>query len=306
MKKLIYLIVIYLILSGCALQKNETSISDLSLTDSLGNTVSLPQNARIASAYGSFSECWLLAGGTLVGVTDDAVNERNLPLNEETQIIGTVKDINIETLVALKPDYVIMSEDITAQKALSENLDALGIAHGYYKVDRFDDYDNMMKQFCVFNNRMDLYEQNVTQVKHNIDEILKNVPHKSDKTYLLMRAYSTGIKVKNDNLADEIIKSFNISSLADLSPSLLDTLSLEEIMIKDPDYIFVLTMGDETAAKKYLADNLGNNPAWGELSAVKNGNLIVLPKELFHYKPNNRWDDSYEYISKIIYPEIFK
>ena len=41
-------------------------------------------------------------------------------------------------------------------------------------------------------------------------------------------------------------------------------------------------------------------------TAVKNGNLVVLPKELFHYKPNDRWDDSYEYLAKIIYPEIFR
>lgn len=302
-----FIIIICLALSGCTAVRNENSDdAGFTLTDSTGSTVTLQRDARVASAYGSFSECWLLSGGTLVGATEDAVNERNLPLDDTTAIIGTVKDINLEALAAVMPDYVILSEDITTQKSLEENLNAMGIACGYYRVDSFEDYDSMMKQFCGFNGREDLYEKNVVEVKQNIDNILKKVPSESDKTYLLMRAYSTGIKVKNDNLADSLIKDFNISSLADAVPSLLDTLSLEEIITEDPDYIFVLTMGDEAAANKYLSESLESNPAWNELTAVKNGNLVVLPKELFHYKPNDRWDDSYEYLAKIIYPEIFR
>lgn len=307
MKKISYLIILCLILSGCsAVQHGSPDSLELTLTDSTGNTVALQKDARIASAYGSFSECWLLSGGTLVGVTDDAVNERNLPLDDTVEIIGTVKEINLEALAAVNPDYVILSEDITMQKSLKESLSSMGIACGYYRVDSFEDYDNMMKQFCGFNAREDLYQKNVIEVKQNIENILKKVPSENDKAYLLMRAYSTGIKVKSDNLADSIIKDFNISSLADAVPSLLDTLSLEEIITQDPDYIFVLTMGDEAAARKYLTDSLESNPAWNGLTAVQNGRLIVLPKELFHYKPNDRWDDSYEYIAKIIYPEIFE
>lgn len=307
MKKISYLILMCLILSGCSNAQPESSDSEgLSLTDSTGKTVTLQKDARVASAYGSFSECWLLSGGTLVGVTDDAVNERHLSLDDNTEIIGTVKEINLEALAAINPDYVILSEDITAQKGLEQAISSMGIPYGYYRVDSFEDYDYMMKQFCTYNQREDLYQKNVTDVKNNIDNILEKVPSENNKSYLLMRAYSTGIKVKTDNIADSIIKGFHVSSLADAVPSLLDTLSLEEIIKQDPDYIFVLTMGDEAAAKKYLADSLESNPAWSELSAVKNDKLIVLPKELFHYKPNDRWDDSYEYIAKIIYPEIFE
>ena len=307
MKKISYLILICLILSGCSNAQPESSDSEgFSLTDSIGNTVTLQKDARVASAYGSFSECWLLSGGTLVGVTDDAVNERHLSLDDNTEIIGTVKEISLEALAAVNPDYVILSADITAQKGLEQAISSMGIPYGYYRVDSFEDYDYMMKQFCAYNQREDLYQKNVTDVENNIDNILKKIPSENNKSYLLMRAYSTGIKVKTDNIADSIIKSFNVSSLADAVPSLLDTLSLEEIITQDPDYIFVLTMGDEAAAKKYLSDSLESNSAWSELSAVKNDNLIILPKELFHYKPNNRWDDSYEYIAKIIYPKIFE
>ena len=81
---------------------------------------------------------------------------------------------------------------------------------------------------------------------------------------------------------------------------------MEEIIQEDPDFIFVVTMGDSGKALKALKDGIEKNPAWSGLSAVKNNRYIVLPKELFHHKPNARWGESYEYIAKILYPDKFK
>lgn len=64
-----------------------------------------------------------------------------------------------------------------------------------------------------------------------------------------------------------------------------------------------MTMGSEKNAKTYMAENIENNPAWSKLSAVKNGRYIYLPKDLFHYKPLNRWDESYAYIAKLLLNE---
>ena len=81
--------------------------------------------------------------------------------------------------------------------------------------------------------------------------------------------------------------------------------SFEFVVEKDPDYIFVTTMGDEQKALDYLNGLIGENPAWSELSAVKEDRYVVLPKDLFHYKPNNRWGESYQYLGKILYPQLF-
>ena len=80
---------------------------------------------------------------------------------------------------------------------------------------------------------------------------------------------------------------------------------MEQIIKEDPRYIFVLTMGDEQAAVDYMGQNVESDPAWSSLTAVKEGRYLFLPQELFHYKPNERWDESYEYLAKIIYPELF-
>ena len=53
-----------------------------------------------------------------------------------------------------------------------------------------------------------------------------------------------------------------------------------------------------------LAQGIQQNPAWSSLSAVQNGRYVILPEDLFHYKPNKRWGESYGYLANILYPEI--
>ena len=54
----------------------------------------------------------------------------------------------------------------------------------------------------------------------------------------------------DDNLAGQILKEFGLANIADNDKSMLEDLSLEHIVKQDPDYIFVLTMGNEDDAKK--------------------------------------------------------
>ncbi|MCI9552291.1 MAG: ABC transporter substrate-binding protein, partial [Acutalibacter sp.] len=87
--------------SGAApLQPDASSSGSLAaktvtLTDSGGESVQIPENPRVVSLYGSYSEAWLLAGGSLVGVTQDAVDERGLDVGG-AQVVGTVKEPSAE------------------------------------------------------------------------------------------------------------------------------------------------------------------------------------------------------------------
>ena len=199
-----------------------------------------------------------------------------------------------------------MSADLTAHKELEPNLKKLGINYGYFREDTFEDYKFIMSEFCNITDRKDLYTENVVDTEKNIKEILSKIPEKNNKSALLGRVFSTGMKAKtDDNPAGIILKDFKVKNIAEDYPSTLEDLSLETVVKSDPDFLLFYAMGDEESAKSYLSENLENSPAFKDLKAVKNNTYHLLPKELFHYKPNNRWDESYEYLAKIIYPEIF-
>lgn len=277
------------------------------IVDALGNTASVSSTDRVVSCHASFAQCWLLSGGKLVGVTEDAITDRGLELPENTGIIGTVKSIDLERLVALEPDYVILSADLTAHLELQPALQQMGIEYGYFREDTFEEYAAVMQQFCTINDQSGtLLQEHVIDVKNRIQSVMETIPAETDQSFLLLRAFSSGMKAKtDDNLAGQILKAFGLSNIADNSPSILEDLSMEQIMIEDPDYIFVITMGDEQAAREYLMRNVENDPAWAGLSAVQSGRYIILPQDLFHYKPNHRWDESYRMLAEILYPEQF-
>ncbi len=284
------------------------SAGEVSITDSNGSQITLDTSApRVVAAYGSFAEAWLLAGGELCGVTQDALEQRDLGLPEDIAVVGTVKEPNAEEIIALEPDLVLLASDITAQAEIRDVLENAGLACAFFQVDTFADYAFMMEQLCAVTGREDLYEENVTQVGQQIEEAQAKAALSSTRpNVLLIRAFSTGIKAKTDDeLAGAILKDLGAHNIADDHPSMLEDLSLEEVIAADPDYIFVTTMGDEQKALDYLNGLIQQNPAWSELSAVKEDRYIVLPKDLFHYKPNNRWGESYQYLGEILYPQLF-
>ncbi|MDD6041852.1 MAG: ABC transporter substrate-binding protein [Clostridia bacterium] len=257
---------------------------------------------RVISLYGSFSEAWVQAGGTLVGVTDDAIQERGLDL-PDAQIIGTTKAPNLECIIALEPDWVILSADIAQQVSAMQVLQDAGIACTAFRVDTWQDYAAMMDVFTQQTGRRDLYEQIVVPMERSIRQTVEKAASQEGPTVLLLRAYSGGAKAKGtDNLAGVMLQDLGCVNLVDLHPSLLEELSLEAIVTEDPDWILVSIMGgDEQAALAALEETLGANPAFRSLRAVQEGRMQVLPKELFHYKPNARWAESYEYLYEMLF-----
>lgn len=96
----------------------------------------------------------------------------------------------------------------------------------------------------------------------------------------------------------------NCENIADITPSLLEELSIEKIIELDPDFIFITIMGsDEEKARESYQKTLLSNPAWNELTAVKNGRCVFLPTKYFHNKPNAEWDKAYEMLAEILNDE---
>lgn len=308
---LLVLSIFTILLSGCQTEVESDAESTqyyYTFTDSLDNTVNLvdkPQ--RVVSLVGSYAETWILAGGDLVGVTNDVVTERNLDLPEDTGLVGTIKDPNIEEVIALSPDFVLLSPDIENHLNTSEILKKSEIPYAFFKVEHFEDYLNMLDVCTDITGNMDLYEENGLAVQEQIDDVLSKIHNKNNPQILFIRAFSSGAKAKHDdNMACRILNELGTINIASKHKSLLEDLSIEEIIEEDPEYIFVVTMGDSQEALDALKDGIEKNPAWSELSAVKNDRYLVLPKELFHYKPNARWGESYEYIAEILHPNEFK
>ena len=92
----------------------------------------------------------------------------------------------------------------------------------------------------------------------------------------------------------EIANDMNMVNIAQ-DDSALDDINVEEIMKKDPDYIFVVYQGEEKQAQEAY-NKIAAMPGWDQLSALKNKHVKVLPKNYFQFKPNAKWDKAYQYL----------
>lgn len=303
---LLSIIIITSAFSGCS--TTETQQKGYSFTDSLNNTISLEKNPRkVAVLFSSLADLWQCAGG-IVSVSVGESIERGFCKEGIILVDDTAgKTINSEILLSSGVDFVIGSSDIDAQNEACELSREAGIPAASIKVESFSDYLHWLEIFTDITGNKEAYKTNGTDKKQRIDSLLASVESLENREILFIRAgskySSTKAKNSDDNFASAMLKELGCINIADSVPVLLDGLSVEYIIEKNPSHIFIVTMGKEEAAKKYMKA-LFKEPQWQQLDAVKNNAYTFLPKNLFHYKPNSRWDEAYEYLVNILYPEI--
>ena len=288
---------------------NEMIISGTSITfrDDLGREVTVDRPKRVVCLTSSFADIWHLAGGVeqIVATTDSTWKYFDLPLGEEVVNLGSSKEINLEQLIACEPDFVLGSCGTDRNVELESILSKMGIATAYFEVDNIDDYLHMLNICTKITGKVENYVKYGTEVKTHVEQEMVRVDG-SKPTVLYVRATGSSCRVKNskDSVLGEMLENLGCENIADRKNALLEQLSVENIMLEDPEYIFVVLQGtDSSKAEAILESTLLSNPAWSELTAVKECRYYVMDANLYNMKPNARWGEAYEKLADILYPE---
>ena len=298
------LLALLLLFSSCSLLSAPTT-EGVTLTDVLGREVTVPESpARVAALLGSFADVWTLAGGTVVAATTDAYREYGVP-GEGAVDLGGAHSPSLEALISADPDLVLASASTASHVALCDTLEAMGIPVLYFEVDHFDDYLAMLKTCTALTGREDLYDLYGTRLKAEIDTIRAAtlaLPEK-EKRILLLRASSGAVKAKGSDgtVLGEMLASVGCTNIADGDGTLLEQLSVEEVIRREPYRIFIVTMGSDTqTAIASVERMLAQDPAWRSLSAVREGRVHYMERALYNSKPNDRWGEAYEKLYEIL------
>lgn len=281
----------------------------VTFTDDLGREVTVSNPQRVVACMGSFAGAWQLAGGTLVGASDDAFSHYGVD-SSAVSGVGKSTALNLESILDLDPDFVIMTgisdgkhATGVSQEDLESSLDEAGVPVAFFKVTTFSDYERMMGIFCQITGRDDLYQQHVAAVKSQIDDDIQtySVAGRAP-TVLVVSAYSKGLVVQNSTgMAGAIVRDLGAVNTADENPSLLSDFSTEAVVEADPDYILVLAASDDEAtAQQYYEDAVGSDSAWADMAAVREGRVTMLDAAHFLYKPLDKWAESYEIVGQAL------
>lgn len=299
---LLFVIIFALLLAGCAPKEAAPEKpGGMTFTDALGRTVTVTGIDRVGIASGSIAECWMLAGGTVRAVTRDAVEERKLNLPEDVVDLGSLKTPSLEVIFDMDLDLMILTSAYSTHLAYADTLERAGIPYAYFEVETYGDYLAMLEIFTNLTGRPDLYEANGTELTTRIRETIENGKREDAPQVLLLRTSASKVKaLGSDTMVGTMLRDLGCVNIADSDAGLLTDLSLEAIVQADPDYIFVTCMGDYEEGKAQMESAFSSNPIWDTLRAVEKGRCHFLEKELFHYKPNARWGESYEVLAELL------
>lgn len=263
------------------------------VTDDLGRRVSLPLKIdRIVSLAPSVTENVFAAGAgdRLVGVTTYC----NYP--EQARTIAKVGDTmspNMETIVALKPDLVLVST-ASQIEAFTKVLERNGIA--VYVTDP-KTLDDVLKSLNTFGELFGT-ETQVAEVVGGLRRRAENVSNKVEergKTKVLVQVSREPLFTigKGAFLNDLLARAGGESVTADVE-SAYPKLSKETASALDPD---VIILSDSE-------DNQEPNDAFKNSYAVKSGRVYKINADIIS-RPGPRLVDALEQVAKCLHPGQF-
>ncbi|SDZ13686.1 iron complex transport system substrate-binding protein [Proteiniborus ethanoligenes] len=278
-------------------------------TDAREKEVTIKKNPqRVVCLYNSYLDIWDSCGGEVIGRVEES-EEKPVERAMSAEVVGTSGAPSLEKVLALEPDLVIVTNGFKVQAEMvpvfeQNNIQVISLGNDY-----LEDYYKTVRLFTGITEREDLYEKHINEVKKGVDEIIEKAPKDKNYKTLIIFASSKSITVRNsDSMVGEMLKDLNTINISDTEtdPANARVFSMEKIIQEDPDFIFVQTMGsDKEKIMERIKQDVEDNPAWASLTAVKEGKYIVLPKDLYLYKPNARYAEAYEGLAKILYPEVF-
>lgn len=299
-------IILALLLSGCA-RSDSVQEHGYTFTDDLGRTVTVDNPQRVAALLGSFAQIWQLAGGQVCATADDAWDDLVLELPEDTVNLGNTKNLSLEQLLTAQPDFILASTNTRQNVQWQETLEGIGIPVAYFDVSSFEDYLRLLDICTEITGRKDLYDLYGIQVQQQIQQVVtrsqERLAGSDGPTVLCMVASASSVRAKNSqsNVLGAMLQALGCRNIADSNAMLLENVSLEHILQADPDYIFIVQRGDDEAGmRQYVSQYLMEHPAWSQLTAVQNGRVYFMDKNLYNLKPNHRWGEAYERLEQIL------
>jgi len=308
MKRVISLcLLLALLLCSCSAPAEENGAEGYTFTDDLDRVVTVTSTERVAALLGSYADIWLLAGGTVCAAADDAWDDFDLPLSEDTVNLGGTKDLSLEALLASAPTFVLASTNTPQHLEWESALQGAGITVAYFDVSSFDDYLRMLKTCTELTGNEESYARYGESVAAVVEEVTSHsraAMEEDAATVLVLRASASSIRAKNSegNVLGELLGDMGCRNIADSDSNLLENLSVESIYLQNPDHIFIVQVGDDAAGMEENVNRFfAENPLWLELDAVKNDRVHYMDKRLFNLKPNAYWGESYIQLEEILF-----
>ena len=300
-----------LALAGCGGSADKKAVDTgkayLSLKDAAGRQVVLAKKPeRVVSLSPSYLGMIEAVGGKIVGRASSKVGTIPESMKSVPEI-GFVFNINMESLVALRPDLVLAGRN--QHEKFVPLLESNKINVIEFDAKTYDEVKQTVQVLGDVYGNPDKAKAENELLDKQISEIKAKLP-KEKKRIVIMHATASSVTVEGSRsiagCVSDILGFENVAAAALKGKSDKTPYSMESLVGQNPDLIFITSMGKAEEIENRLRKDFKKNPAWNSLAAVQQGKVYVLPERLFLINPGLRYPEAVQYMAKQVYPEVFK
>ncbi len=275
----------------------------VTVTDDFGETVTVHgPPTRIISLAPSNTEILyaLNLSDRVIGVTDYC---NYPPEAHEKQKVGGYSTVNIEKVVALKPDLVLASFGNT--ESAIEHLRSLGLTVVALNPLTIDDvFENIELVGRVTGTEPEASALN-EGLRQRIEAVTDKTAGLADRPSVAQVVWYDPIWVSGNNtFEDEVIRMAGGTN-AFASTEGWAIVGLEEFVVTDPEFVIVNSgTGMGESSYDILQDYFENEPRFRNVSAVQDGHVYTVDADIIS-RGGPRIVDALEQVAALVHPEVF-
>ena len=293
---------------GCANTANKVQPKDtfVTIADDAGREVALSAKPlRIVVLSDIFLEPVHALGGNIVGRPD---SREVLPdFASDIASVGMASyQIDMEKVIELHPDLVLVNKGMNDKYVpiLEENgIKAVVID--------FKSYADVRHGIEILGQLLDNAEKGqaiIAAMDQDINDIKAKISQQ-EKSAAILHSTAQGLTVQlPGSIAGSVADMLGIANVAaDMSPLMKNPdaapYSMETLVEKNPDMIFITTMGNIEQMKKSMDEMFLSNPAWQTVAAVREKKVYYLSQQNFLFSPGIHYPEAVHEMAALAYPE---
>jgi iron complex transport system substrate-binding protein len=210
----------------------------------------------------------------LMGVQDQIVGITNYCENNTAKsipVVASAIDVNIERVVSLKPDLVIATS--LTNPEVQQSLKNFGIKMVYFPLPK--SFDEINKQFLELGKLLDrevVAEKIIDQEKAKVASLKKMIPQVNNPKIFVQIGIKPLFCVIPDTFLDDYITyAGGVNATNDLKNG---SVSRESVLLRNPDVIVLVTMGNVGEEEKKNWMN------YTSVNAVKNKQIFIVDSDI--------------------------
>ena len=279
----VFLCLIVMLLAACQGGGRDAPAgsASIALTDDAGHAVQLAAPAqRVISLVPSVTETIIAlgAGNRIVGRTE---YDRDTTL-ASVPPIGRGLSPSIEAIIALRPDLVVVWAS-DKRGDLRGQLAKAGIATFAFNVQDTTDAFRVVRVMGTALGRQSTGDSLLTALRASLKETQALAAHRSRRRVFYVVYNDPPMTAGPGTFIDQLLDIAGADNVFHDAPSNWPTVSLEEVVKRDPD-IVVLPVGEMSAQ---VGDRLKATAGWRDLRAEKNNCLALVDADLVNRPGTN-------------------